>query len=101
MSIELVMPSNHLIPLSSPSPSAFNLSQQQGLFQEVSCSYQVAKVQKEKGMTKDEMAGWHHQLNGHEQAPRDGKGQGNLACCILWGHKESDMTERLDNKNSL
>ena len=96
-------------PLSSPSPSAFNLSQYQSLFQEVSSSYQVAKileyqvakVQKEKCMTKDEMAGWHHQLNGHEQAPRDGKGQGNLACYILWGHKESDMTERLDTKNSL
>ena len=43
MSIELVMPSNHLI-LSSPSPPTFNLSQHQGLFQCVSCSHQVAKV---------------------------------------------------------
>ena len=43
MSIELVMPSNHLIP-SSPSPPAFNLSQHQGLFQCVSSSHQVAKV---------------------------------------------------------
>ena len=40
-----------------------------------------------------------HQLNGHEfeQTPRDGEGQGSLACCSLWGHKELDMTERLNN----
>ena len=44
-SIKSVMPSNHLI-LSSPSPSAFNLSQHQGLFQRVSFSHQVAKVLK-------------------------------------------------------
>ena len=39
--------------------------------------------QGEKGMTEDEMVGWHHQLNGleFEQAPGDGKGQGSLACC--------------------
>ena len=42
-------------------------------------------------MTEDEMVGWHHRLNGHEfeQAPRAGDGQGGLACCIPWGHKES------------
>ena len=46
-------------------------------------------------MTEDEMVGWHHRLNGHEfeQAPRAGDGQGGLACCIPWGHKESDTTE--------
>ena len=46
-------------------------------------------------MTEDEMTGWHHQLNGHEfeQTLGDGKGQGSLACCNLWGHKKSDMTE--------
>ena len=44
MSIEPVMPSNHLHPLSSPSPPAFNLSQHQGLFKRVSSSHQVAKV---------------------------------------------------------
>ena len=44
MSIELVMPSSHPTPLSSPSPPAFNLSQHQGLFKWVSSSYQVAKV---------------------------------------------------------
>ena len=40
------------------------------------------------------MAGWHHQLNGHEfeQTPEDGKGLESLACCSLLGHKESDMT---------
>ena len=43
----------------------------------------------EKGMTEDNMVGWHHQLNGHEfeQAPRDGEGQGYLACCSPWGHR--------------
>ena len=44
ISIESVMPSNHLIPLSPPSPPAFNLSQHQGLFQSVGSSHQVAKV---------------------------------------------------------
>ena len=58
--------------------------------------------QKEMGMTEDEMVGWHHWFNGHEfeQAPGDGEEQGSLACCSLWGHKESDMTERLNNKNN-
>ena len=44
----------------------------------------------EKGTTEDEMAGWHHRLNGHEfeQAPGVGDGQGSLACCSPWGHKE-------------
>ena len=53
--------------------------------------------QEEKGMTEDEMAGWHHQLNGHgfEWTPGVGAGQGGLACCDSWGHKESDTTERL------
>ena len=47
------------------------------------------------------MIGWHHQVNGHEfeQTPGDGEGQGSLACCSLWGHKESDTTERLNNNN--
>ena len=53
--------------------------------------------------TEDEMqrmqrmstVGWHHQLDGHEfeQAPGAGDGQGSLACCSPWGHKESDTTE--------
>ena len=54
--------------------------------------------QEEKGMTEDEMAGWHHRLNGHEfeWTPGIGDGQGGLACCDSWGHKESDTTERLN-----
>jgi len=58
--------------------------------------------QEEKGMTEDEMVGWHHWLNGHEfkQAPGDGEGQGSLACCSSWGCKESDTAERL-NSNKL
>ena len=53
-------------------------------------------------MTEDEMVGWHHPLNGHEfeQASGVGDGQGSLACCSPWGHKESDMTERLNRTNS-
>ena len=48
-------------------------------------------------MTEDEMVGWHYQVNGHEfeQAQGVGDGQGSLACCSPWGHKESDMTEQL------
>ena len=43
------------------------------------------------------MIGWHHQLNGHEfeQTPRDGEGQGSLACCSPWGCKELELTEQL------
>ena len=50
-------------------------------------------------MTENEMVGWHHGLNGHEfgQAPGDGEGQESLACCSPWGHKQSDMTEPLNN----
>ena len=46
----------------------------------------------EKGMTKDEMVGWHYWLDGHEfeQAPGAGDGQGSLTCCSPWGHKEHD-----------
>ena len=46
-------------------------------------------------MTEDEMTGWHHWPNGHEseQTLGDGEGQGSLACCSPWGHKESDMTQ--------
>ena len=54
--------------------------------------------QEEKGMTEDEMVGWHHWLNEHEfeQAPGDGEGQGGLACSSSWSVKESDMTEWLN-----
>ena len=52
-------------------------------------------------MTEDEMVGLHHRLNGHEfeQTLRCQEGQGSLACCIPRGHKESDMTEQLNNNN--
>ena len=54
--------------------------------------------QAEKGITEDEMVGWHHWLDGHEfeQAPGVGDGQGSLACCSPWGLKESDMIEWLN-----
>ena len=52
----------------------------------------------QKGTTEDEMAGWHHQLDGHEfeWTPGVGDGQGGLVCCSQWGRKELDMTERLN-----
>ena len=58
--------------------------------------------QEEKGTTEDEMVGWHHRLNEREfeQTLGDGEGQGSLECCIPWGRKESDMTERLNNNKN-
>ena len=58
--------------------------------------------QEEKGEAEDEMVGWHHRLNGHEfeQALGDGEGQGSLAYCSPWGHKESNTTEWLNNSNN-
>ena len=49
-------------------------------------------------MTEDEMVVWHHRRDGHEfeKAPEVGDGQGSLSCCSPWGHKESDLTERLN-----
>ena len=51
-------------------------------------------------MTEGEMVGWYHRINGHEfeQALGLGDGQGGLACCSPWGHKELDTTEGLNNK---
>ena len=51
---------------------------------------------------QDEMVGCHHWLNGHEfeQTLGDSEGQGSLACCSLWGRKESDMIKWLNNNNS-
>ena len=53
--------------------------------------------QEEKGMTEDEIVGWHHQLNVREfvWTPRVGDGQGGLVCCNSWGRKELDTTEQL------
>ena len=55
-------------------------------------------TEEEKGMTEDEMVGWHHRLDGHGfgWTPGVGDGQGGLACCGSWGCKESDTTERLN-----
>ena len=58
--------------------------------------------QEDKEMTEDEMVGWHHRLNGHEfeQTLGDGEGQGSLACCSPWGHKDSDTTQPLNNDDN-
>ena len=59
--------------------------------------------QKEKRTSEDEIAGWHHQYNGHNlgQIPGDGEGQGCLACNSPWGHKELDRTGRLNNNDMM
>ena len=51
--------------------------------------------ERRRGLTEDEMVGWHHGLKGHEfeQARGDGEGQGSLACYSPWCRKESEMTE--------
>ena len=61
--------------------------------------------QEEKGTTEDKMVGWHNWLNGHESEhmPGDGKGQGSLACCSLWGHRviHDWMTQQKQQQQSL
>ena len=59
--------------------------------------------QKEKKVSENEMAGWHHQCNGHElgQTSGDGEGQRALACCSSWCYKESDTTGQLNNKQEM
>ena len=54
--------------------------------------------QEAKGTTEDEMAGWHHGLDGRESewTPGAGDGQGGLPCCDSWGHKESDTIDWLN-----
>ena len=54
--------------------------------------------QEKKGTAEDEMAGWFHQLDGHEfeWTPGDGDRQGGLVYCDSWGRKESDTTEQLN-----
>ena len=48
------------------------------------------------------MVGWHHRLNGHksEQTLGHSEGQSSLMCCSPWGHKDSDVTERVNNNNN-
>ena len=55
--------------------------------------------QEEKGLKEDEIVGWHHWLYGHEfdRTPGYSEGHKSLACCSPWGHKESDMTEGMNN----
>ena len=55
-------------------------------------------MQEEKGITEDEMVGWHHRLDGHEseQALGVGDGQGSPVCCSPGGRNESDTTEQLN-----
>ena len=59
----------------------------------MSLLFNILSRWEEKGMTQNEMVGWHHRL-GHEfeQAPGVGNGQRSLVCCSPWGRKESDMT---------
>ena len=57
--------------------------------------------QEEKGVREDEIIGWHHQLNGHEFEQALGDGEGKLACCSPWIHKELDVTERLSHIHTL
>ena len=54
-------------------------------------------------MTEIEIVGWHHRLDGHkfEHGLEAGDAQGSLVCCSLWGHKELDMTERLNNRSAI
>ena len=62
----------------------------------------LGKIKGRRREREDEMAGWHHQCNGHElgQTLGGGKGQGGLACCSPWGQEESDTTGRLNNDNA-
>ena len=59
--------------------------------------------QLEKGMTEEEILGWHHWLSCHEseQASGVGDGQGFLVCRSPWGHKESDTTEQLNSNDNM
>ena len=61
----------------------------------------IPDSQEEKGVTEDEMVEWHHRLYGHEfeQTLGDGEGQGSLACCSPWDHKELGTTEPLNNSS--
>ena len=88
-------------PLLSPSPPAPNPSQHQGLFQWVNSSHEVAKVleiqRRRRGRQRMRwLDGITDLMDVFEWTLGVGDGQGGLACCDSWGHKESDMTERLN-----
>ena len=57
----------------------------------------LRKTEGRRRITEDEMVGWHHRLDGHGfgWTPEVGDGQGGLACCGSWGHKELDMIEQV------
>ena len=65
--------------------------------------FKVIYTYQEKGTPEDEMVGWHHWLNGHEfeQTCEDCEGQRSHICYSSWDHKESDMTEQLNNNTVL
>ena len=56
-----------------------------------------------RGRQRMRWVGWHHRLSGHEseQIQGDSEGQGSLACCSPWGHKELDTTEQMNNNKAL
>ena len=67
--------------------------------EEIVCSFQsacrnISLFDFSNGATENEMAGWHHRLNGHEfeQTQGESEGHGSLACCSPWGRKESHTT---------
>ena len=66
------------------------------------CFLLLICTQHKKGMTEDELVGWHHRLSGHEfkQALGGGEGHGTLACCSPWGPKELDTTEQLNSNKA-
>ena len=102
--IKSVMPSNHLVlcrsllVLPSIFPRVFTLASTlipgaNSLEKTLMLGKTEHRTRRQKGMTEDEMAGWHYQLNGHEseQTLGDNEGQGSLVCCSS-GDAESDMT---------
>ena len=106
MFIKSVMPSNHLVlcrsllVLPSIFPRVFTLASTlipgaNSLEKTLMLGKTEHRTRRQKGMTEDEMAGWHYQLNGHEseQTLGDNEGQGSLVCCSSRTCKELDMTE--------
>ena len=63
----------------------------------------LGKIERRRSEWQYEIFGWHHQLNGHEfeQAQGGSEGKGSLACCSPWGHKDSNLTEWLNNNHKL